>query len=102
VPYLEAGASAGIELDLCTLQLTLKAAHLKALPRDIAETPDVLHIFGKASMQAATIQVADSWAPRTRASPPALAHSCTPSSSVASSVDCGSLTVDHCQLTVGR
>jgi len=54
----KASGNPGVELDFCTLQLTLKAAHLKALSRDIAENQDVLHIFGKASMQAATVQMA--------------------------------------------
>ena len=44
VATVDATESSGIELDLCTMQLTLKAAHLKALPRKVADQPDVLLI----------------------------------------------------------
>jgi len=49
----------GVEIDLQTIQLTLKSSHLKALDKSIAGRPDVLEIFGSHSMQAATIESAE-------------------------------------------
>lgn len=49
----------GVEIDMQTVQLTLKSSHLKALPKSIAANPDVLLIFGSHSMQAATIESAE-------------------------------------------
>ncbi len=49
----------GVEIDLQTIQLTLKSSHLKALDKSIAARPDVLQIFGSHSMQAATVESAE-------------------------------------------
>lgn len=49
-------AELGVEIDIQTIQLTLKSSHLKALDRAIAGNEDVVEVFGKHSMQAATIQ----------------------------------------------
>lgn len=49
-------AELGVEIDIQTIQLTLKSSHLKALDRAIANDEDVVTVFGKHSMQAATIQ----------------------------------------------
>jgi hypothetical protein len=49
----------GVEIDMQTIQLTLKSSHLKALDKSIAGRPDVLQIFGSNSMQAATIETAE-------------------------------------------
>jgi hypothetical protein len=49
-------AELGVEIDIQTVQLTLKSSHLKALDRAIANNEDVVEVFGQHSMQAATIQ----------------------------------------------
>ena len=46
----------GIELDFQIVQLTMKSSHLKALDAQIAGDGDVQTVFGKQSMQGATVQ----------------------------------------------
>ena len=46
----------GIEIDLQTVQLTLKSSHLKALDNSIAGDPDVVTVFGKKSMQGSVVE----------------------------------------------
>lgn len=56
VPVVSHETELGVEIDIQTIQLTLKSSHLKALDRAIANDEDVVEVFGKHSMQAATIQ----------------------------------------------
>jgi hypothetical protein len=51
VPTISNSVELGIEIDLQTVQLTLKSSHLKALDTKVARDVDVQTIFGKKSMQ---------------------------------------------------
>lgn len=45
-----------VEVDVQVMQLTLKAAHPQALPDEIAQLPDVKHVFGDVTMQACLLE----------------------------------------------
>jgi hypothetical protein len=49
----------GVEIDVQLGQMTLRSKHLAALPSDIANHPDVVMIFGDATMQASLIERAE-------------------------------------------
>lgn len=49
----------GVEIDVQMGQMTLRSKHLAALPSDIANHPDVLMIFGDATMQASLLEKAE-------------------------------------------
>ena len=46
----------GVEMDLQLGQMTLRSRHLSALPSDVANHPDVLRLFGEATIQASTLE----------------------------------------------
>ena len=41
----------GVEIDVQIGQMTLRSRHLSALSADIANQPDVLHVFGDSTIQ---------------------------------------------------
>lgn len=55
-PEISDDGELGIQVDLQTVQLTLKSAHLQALDSIIASDLDVQGIFGKASMQVTIVE----------------------------------------------
>ena len=50
------GAEIGVEIDVQTMQLTLRASHPQALPTDVARHEDTISVFGRVAMQACIVE----------------------------------------------